>query len=491
MQYFIQTAGSNKNQDYAWYMLIDNGLKKQQPAFIDIAKFYIIDIDAQSLYLGRNNEKHLELLITRIPGNRQDFAGRVINNYLALIAENPEENNLVQGVAARFLQNKQQFAEDIEQCIAAANNEYGFEIDINKLQNVIKECRINPGNIFVGRTITSDNERGKRTKELADELENHTLPNNEGPLIIVTKYIDIAHLKKQPSICRVITEMYSSFFWEDLPLDREETAEQAIPDPYAGSLDGSSSDESYGMKDANEKKTVESQGTQRVNLSIRARIGVSMKREPLLVMAYGVMGMMVLLLIASPWILKTNKTREVPSPHYYPNYSNQNVHSPDSNQNYPNSNQNLQKSFMMKSETSVAPKNLKKSLKKSLENTRQKTSRKVAKKNRKQETHKSMTTKQVAVKVTNSTAEQNATQSKEVTNATMKQKKKVINSGSHVDSVQSKSSKKRLNKIKKIDKYVTRKHINVDITNSTHSITKHSDEKFTNATGKSLKDKMR
>ena len=454
MQYFIQTAGSNKNQDYAWYMLIDNGLKKQQPAFIDIAKFYIIDIDAQSLYLGRNNEKHLELLITRIPGNRQDFAGRVINNYLALIAENPEENNLVQGVAARFLQNKQQFANDIEQCIAGANNEYGFEIDINKLQNVIKECRINPGNIFVGRTITSDNERGKRTKELADELENHTLPNNEGPLIIVTKYIDIDHLKKQPSICRVITKMHSSSFWNDLPLDREETAEQAISDNQAGSLDDSYSDESYGMKDANEKKTVDSQGTQAVNLSIRARIGVSMKREPLLVMAYGVMGMMVLLLIASPWILKTNKTREASSHYYsnYTNYSNQNGHFPDSNQNYPNSNQNLQKSFMMKSETSVAPKNLKKSLKKSLENTRQKTSRKVAKKNTKPEIHKSMTSKQVAVKVTNSTAEQNATQSKEVTNATMKQKKKVINSGSHVDSVQSKSSKKRLNKIKKIDK---------------------------------------
>ena len=403
MQYFIQTAGSNKNQDYAWYILNGNDLKRPRPPFIDNAKLYI-EIDAQSLYLGRSDAYHFELLITCLPGKRQDFAGRVINNYLALIAENPEENNLVQGVAARFLQNKQQFAEDIEQCIAAANNEYGFEIDINKLQNVIKECRINPGNIFVGRTITSDNERGKRTKELADELENHTLPNNEGPLIIVTKYIDIAHLKKQPSICRVITKMHSSSFWNDLPLDREETAEQAISDNQAGSLDDSYSDESYGMKDANEKKTVESKGTQGVNLSIWARIGVSIKRDPLLVMAYGVMGMMVLLLIASPWILKTNKTREAPS--HYPNHSN-------------SSNQNLQK-FMMKSETSVAPKNLKKSLKKSLENTRQKTSRKVAKKNTKPEIHKSMTSKQVAVKVTNSTAEQNATQSKEVTNATMK-----------------------------------------------------------------------
>ena len=436
MQYFIQTAGSNKNQDYAWYMLIDNGLKKQQPAFIDIAKFYIIDIDAQSLYLGRNDAYHFELLITCLPGKRQDFAGRVINNYLALIAENPEENNLVQGVAARFLQNKQQFANDIEQCIAGANNEYGFEIDINKLQNVIKECRINPGNIFVGRKITRDNDQGSRSKELADELKNYTLPDNEGPLIIVTRFIDIALLKKQPSICRVITETHSSSFWNDLPLDREETAEQAISDNQAGSLDDSYSDESYGMKDANEKKTVESQGTQGGNLNIWARIRVSIKRDPLLVMAYGVMGMMVLLLIASPWILKTNKTREAPS--HYPNHSN-------------SSNQNLQK-FMMKSETSVAPKNLKKSLKKSLENTRQKTSRKVAKKNTKPETHKSMTPKQVAVKVTNSTAEQNATQSKEVTNATMKQKKKVINSGSHVDSVQSKSSKRRLNKIKKIDK---------------------------------------
>ena len=437
MQYFIQTAGSNKNQDYAWYILNGNDLKRLRPPFIDNAKLYI-EIDAQSLYLGRSDAYHFELLITCLPGKRQDFAGRVINNYLALIAENPEENNLVQGVAARFLQNKQQFANDIEQCIAGANNECGFEIDIDKLQNVIKECQItlDKDRKLEGSKITRDDKQERRTKELADELKNYTLPDNEGPLIIVTRFIDIALLKKQPSICRVITETHSSSFWNDLPLDREETAEQAISDNQAGSLDDSYSDESYGMKDANEKKTVDSQGTQGGNLNIWARIRVSIKRDPLLVMAYGVMGMMVLLLIASPWILKTNKTREAPS--HYPNHSN-------------SSNQNLQK-FMMKSETSVAPKNLKKSLKKSLENTRQKTSRKVAKKNTKPEIHKSMTSKQVAVKVTNSTAEQNATQSKEVTNATMKQKKKVINSGSHVDSVQSKSSKKRLNKIKKIDK---------------------------------------
>lgn len=114
MQYFFMTAGSLSERDYNWWKYTGHSLEKVMPdelPQLKIEPHYFTDwLDGDStnfsLFLGRNTENQLFLVICNLETKRWDHQRRKIRNSIVLISE--EDERIVRHLAAAALDNSLQ-----------------------------------------------------------------------------------------------------------------------------------------------------------------------------------------------------------------------------------------------------------------------------------------------------------------------------------------------------------------------------------------------
>lgn len=187
---YIQSRGVGPERDYTWVQIFsDNeGQVLQEPSVLK--DFGILDmIEGESLVIGRYNEQ-LVLLITELATKeRADFQNRRIRNSLLCMAEETQENeNILRGVAGKFLTEKFLLERVLDECVQSdSQNEAGFSVSeelVEKLFTFRSEGD-KTGTNWNNKTISENTETTR--EELADELLNYQLPTARGPLIVVTQ----------------------------------------------------------------------------------------------------------------------------------------------------------------------------------------------------------------------------------------------------------------------------------------------------------------
>jgi len=126
---FINTAGTSRDQDYAWYEVADNRdtLRCKAPEIVTRArKLLPIDLEAFGVLLV-GDKKSQQVLLTSIPSSaRQDCLGRTIRTSLLMEAD-PSEYKLDQLLIHAF-GAFDEFSDQVDQCIEDKTSEPSFRL---------------------------------------------------------------------------------------------------------------------------------------------------------------------------------------------------------------------------------------------------------------------------------------------------------------------------------------------------------------------------
>lgn len=219
MEIYVQSRGIA--QDYCW---LDNDLNiVEADPLVKQAKD-LIESEAFSVVLARNNNKLLLLVTGLKSSKRKDYRGRTIRNSVAWIAQDTEENECtLRAIAVHALRGS--LKKDIDDAVKSGG-EKGFEVSFKKIKT-LTETTTNPAK---SELLGSDKEKPKigRTsdklkQELASDLEKYLLPKHKldnqqfMPLVVVTGIQDEETLKKA-GVWRGLSSLVdsNSQSWEDM-----------------------------------------------------------------------------------------------------------------------------------------------------------------------------------------------------------------------------------------------------------------------------------
>ncbi|NER40023.1 MAG: hypothetical protein F6J93_39860 [Oscillatoria sp. SIO1A7] len=182
MKIYVQSRGRGQDEDYCWLRVTsENSQDLEVPAAIAKVS-HLIQSESPSLVLARYDRELLLLLTGMEAKERTDLRGRKIRNSVAWVVEDSEENEQkLRAIAANYLQEL--LSDNIDKAIQFGG-EYGFEVcdrAILEMETIEKasngdtklECRL-----------------GKNSEDLREllayELESRRLPEDNGPLVVVT-----------------------------------------------------------------------------------------------------------------------------------------------------------------------------------------------------------------------------------------------------------------------------------------------------------------
>ncbi|MGB3507879.1 MAG: hypothetical protein WBA93_01260 [Microcoleaceae cyanobacterium] len=195
MEMYVQSCGFSVDDDYRWLKVNADFQQPEIPLIMtrliltdnrtEVRITDLIQSEAPSLVLARNDGE-LFLLVTGLESReRQDFRGRKIRNSVALVCQDSEENELfLRAISVAVLRGKLEGKID---SAVAFGGEYGFQVNFDQIQTLLSEDELRNINSIAAK---QDYKIGKNSSELkaelADELAEYSLPLDNRILVVVT-----------------------------------------------------------------------------------------------------------------------------------------------------------------------------------------------------------------------------------------------------------------------------------------------------------------
>ncbi|MGD1803852.1 hypothetical protein ACP6PL_00190 [Dapis sp. BLCC M126] len=194
MEIYIESRGFSQDDDYRWLKVTEESQtrvdKEDLPTIIQEAT-QIIDSESASIVLSRKNNSLLFLLTSIEPVERVDFAHRQIRISVAwLMPDYLDNERILRMLAATALdtEERQYLTTQISQAVILGG-ELGFQVNfehIEKLTNISaakKSLQDKLPNTAQKIAAISP----QRQEELASELKEYSLPNQQGFIVVVTE----------------------------------------------------------------------------------------------------------------------------------------------------------------------------------------------------------------------------------------------------------------------------------------------------------------
>ena len=193
MQVYIESRGFSQDDDYRWLKVTEESQTRVDqeylPTIIQEAN-KLIDSESASVVLSRKNNSLLFFLTSIEPVDRVDFAHRQIRISVAcLMPDSLDNQRILRMLAATALdtEERQHLTTEISQAVSLGG-ELGFQVNFEHIQKLT--------NISAAKNLLQDklpNTTKKiaelspqRQQELASELKEHCLPNQQGLIVVVT-----------------------------------------------------------------------------------------------------------------------------------------------------------------------------------------------------------------------------------------------------------------------------------------------------------------
>lgn len=180
MEIYVQSRGQAQDRDYCWIRITDKGQQQELPSIPEDV-IDLIESDDFSVALARSSGQLL-LLVTGLESSRRDFQRRIIRNSIAWIGQNSDEP-VLRELAARALRGL--LRKEIDQVVKGGDGKEGFKVSLQEIQQLTAKGKVGDSPPNTTRLIRPNSESQKH--KLAGELEQHQLPQKDGPLVIVTE----------------------------------------------------------------------------------------------------------------------------------------------------------------------------------------------------------------------------------------------------------------------------------------------------------------
>ena len=176
------------------------------------------------------------LLVTGLKAReRTDYQGRIIQNSVAWVCENSDENEKqLRALAVRALRSFYRedllLREEIDVAVKSSNKE-GFKVDNFEdiqAQKLSKNVTVGTSNIpdldNTKKIGNSDKHANELVKELANELEKYCLPKQKDtePLIVVCTGIKAPSVLEQAGVWRGLSNLVQEEGWKDSEKNKTE-----------------------------------------------------------------------------------------------------------------------------------------------------------------------------------------------------------------------------------------------------------------------------
>ncbi|MBE9192522.1 hypothetical protein IQ230_19645 [Gloeocapsopsis crepidinum LEGE 06123] len=225
MNIYVQSRGDAPDDDYCWQPEVPYTLKKHRIN-------ELIQSESPSVILARF-DGNLLLLVTGLESSeRKDFQGRTIRNSVAWVGEDTESNEIkLRAIAACALRDelRENLRAEIDHAITFGGD-CGFQVNFDSLTHLAIEEVINVYNF----PANLDKKLGKNSKqqrdELAYELEQHILPSENAPLLVVTGIKSESTLI-QAGVWRGLSSLVQAGGWKD-PYKKSYTSAQTTTNSY-------------------------------------------------------------------------------------------------------------------------------------------------------------------------------------------------------------------------------------------------------------------
>jgi len=188
MEIFVQSRGISVDYGYNW--VNENKVIVEKPnilnSFIDLLQ------ESSSLLIARENPKLL-LVVTGIPSARRDYQNRTIFISVAWILEDDKyhvNEAKIRNLASKILSpvtGEIDPKQSIEACVKAGG-ENGFTVDVEDFESLRCLLEKEPENCSPSKSLDKKLEINSKDtiKQLADELKERSLPEEDRPLVVVT-----------------------------------------------------------------------------------------------------------------------------------------------------------------------------------------------------------------------------------------------------------------------------------------------------------------
>ncbi|MGD1715115.1 hypothetical protein [Dapis sp. BLCC M172] len=193
MEIYIESRGFSQDDDYRWLKVTEENQsrvdKQDLPTIIQEAT-QLIDSESASIVLSRKNNSLLFLLTSIEPVERVDFAHRQIRISVAWLMPDSLDNEIIlRMLAATALdtEERQYLTTEISQAVMLGG-ELGFQVDFEHIE---KLTNINVAQNLLQYKLPNTTKKiaqlsPQRQKELASELKEYSLPNQQGLIVVVT-----------------------------------------------------------------------------------------------------------------------------------------------------------------------------------------------------------------------------------------------------------------------------------------------------------------
>lgn len=209
MNIYIQSRGVAPDDDYCWQPEVPLIIKKNRIN-------ELIQSESPSVILARFEEKLILLITSLEASERKDFQGRTIRNSVAWIGEDTAANEQkLRAIASGALRDelRENLRAEIDRAVTF-DSDRGFKINLEALSSLTVEEVVNVYNF----PANLDKKLGKNSKqqrdELAYELEQHNLPNENAALLVVTGIKSESTLV-QAGVWRGLSNLVQAGGWKD------------------------------------------------------------------------------------------------------------------------------------------------------------------------------------------------------------------------------------------------------------------------------------
>ncbi|NEO33115.1 MAG: hypothetical protein F6K36_22360 [Symploca sp. SIO3C6] len=210
MEIYVQSRGFSQEDGYCWL--------PEKPSILATSQVSdLIQSESPSLVLGRYSSKLLLLVTGLEASKRRDFRDRKIRNSVVWVSEDSEqEQRILRMIAVRALRDWDSLREDINVAVQFGS-EQGFQV----LFEEIKLLTMKGKDLPASGQLNNDEELNykisknlaERKQELANLLEQYSLPKREGSLLVVTE-IKAEETLVKAQVWRGLSNLVNSDNWK-------------------------------------------------------------------------------------------------------------------------------------------------------------------------------------------------------------------------------------------------------------------------------------
>jgi hypothetical protein len=215
MVLYIQSRGTSQDNDYRWLKISEKNPTLKNPDFLNnsidnISIIELIDSQYHSIILAKLSS-YFCLLITGLVSKRIDFMGRQIRNSVLWVYRYDSDNEkIVRAITVKALRGE---LDDLVDLAISDGGDYGFQVDYEKITNLVNQVEGEPQNADPDYKIGSNSKTLKQA--LAEELKSKCLPSlKKDSILVVTTTFKTADALKKAHVWRGLSSKIDGDDWE-------------------------------------------------------------------------------------------------------------------------------------------------------------------------------------------------------------------------------------------------------------------------------------